>query len=558
VYAFVEGQPWLIAGAVCALYLLFALLTFMPQPHTGGDSAQYVALARSLLERHSYTDTYDPLQLPHTKYPPVFPIVLAAAMIVGLKSWVQLKLVMAVVGAAAVAMTFLWIRGRGRPLLGIAVAMILTFSAGVLDQAHWILSDVPFWLFTMIALWAFDRMDDRASDRTHVDARDEARTRIIFAACAIVATVLAYFTRSAGLPLVIAAVAWLLLRRHWRTLAAFAIAFVPLALLWWLRAQHTGGVEYTQEFWLLDPYTPELGRAGIAQLVARMGENAVKYATIHIPLLLTGRVGAGFTIMACVIVALALYGWALRLRTPGVAELLMPFYIGLLLLWPAVWSGERFILPVFPLLLYYAGDAIARQATRMHAQRYLVPAGGALVVLLLLLDAPVLKAAVAQGRACTSQYSSADPYPCLYPTEREYFDASTWLGEVVPHDAVVISRKPRLFHVISGGLRGAIYPLSTDPQQLFQLADSIHARYVILDRLTRMADAYLVPALLQRPQAFCFMRQFGSSGTTVLGFLPGAAAMPDHPLATGEQPAFPACDASYYANDARDGVTGAR
>src|SRR5689334_11998006 len=75
--AFVHVHGIAILAALILLNLLFALLTFMPQPHTGGDSANYLTLARSLLQRHSYTDLYDPIQPPHTKYPPVFPLMLA-------------------------------------------------------------------------------------------------------------------------------------------------------------------------------------------------------------------------------------------------------------------------------------------------------------------------------------------------------------------------------------------------------------------------------------------------------------------------------------------------
>src|SRR5689334_5346976 len=128
-------------------------------------------------------------------------MILALGMMVGLKTWVQLKLLMACIGTAAVAFTHLWIRRRGRPLLSVAVPLLLIFSAGVLEQSHWLLSDSPFWLFTMIALWAFDRL--RPNDWKRL-------------AIAVVAAVLAYFTRSAGLPLVLAATAWLVWRKRWK------------------------------------------------------------------------------------------------------------------------------------------------------------------------------------------------------------------------------------------------------------------------------------------------------------------------------------------------------
>jgi hypothetical protein len=527
--AYVHQHPWLTLGALVALNLLFALLTFMPQPHTGGDSANYLTLARSLLQQHSYTDLYDPLQPPHTKYPPVFPMMLALGMLFGLKSWVKLKLLTALVGTGAVAVTFLWIRRRGRPGLAVAVSLLLIFSALVLDQSHWLLSDVPFWCFTMIALLAFDRV--RPNDRTRL-------------ALAIAAAVLAYFTRSAGLPLVLASVIWLTWRRRWTQLALFLAVLLPLAVLWWLRAHNTGGVEYTQEFWFIDPYMPALGKIGFVQLLQRIGTNAVKYATIHIPLLMTSHVGTPFAIASIIMIVLAIAGWVMRLRRAMVAEIMMPLYIGLLLVWPAVWSGERFIMPVFPLMLYYAGLAftkIARRATRPHVFAVSAP----VVALLLLLNVPPLTASITRGRMCTRSYMAGETYPCLEGGDRTYFDAAIWSEKALPGDAVVLSRKPRIFYEISHGIRGANYPMSRDPAVFFALADSVHARYVVYDRLTSLADYYLAPVLLQRPQAFCTMQSFGNDGTMMLGIIQGAATMPDQP-ASPESVGFVTCDRSFY------------
>jgi 4-amino-4-deoxy-L-arabinose transferase-like glycosyltransferase len=528
----VHDHPMLVLGALIALNLLFALLTFMPQPHTGGDSANYLTLARSLLQAHTYTDLYDPITPPHTKYPPVFPLMLATGMLLGLKTWVQLKLLMAAVGTAAVAFTFLWIRRRGRPALALGASLLLIFSAGVLEQSHWLLSDVPFWMFTMLALLAFDRL--RADDWSRL-------------ALAVAATVLAYFTRSAGLPLVLAATIWLLWRRRWTQLAVFFAVLLPLAVLWWLRAHHTGGVEYTQEFWYVDPYMPQLGKITFGQLLQRMWENAQKYATIHLPLLLSGQVGSMYTTIGIALTAFALFGWATRLgnglRRVMVAEVMMPLYIGLLFVWPAVWSGERFLVPIMPLLLYYGAVGFTR-ALRIVTKQHVALIGTAVTALLLLFNIPPLTASIAAGRMCTREYRAGDPYPCLQGPEQAYFEAAIWSRSNLPADAVVLSRKPRLFYEISHGLRGSNYPMTRDPREFFALTDSIHARYVVYDRLTSLADYYLAPILLQRPQAFCALRQFGTDGTAVFGIMPGAAAMPDQPAQSTEAP-FQACDRTF-------------
>src|SRR5690606_21659819 len=212
-----------------AIHVLLALLTFAPQPHTGGDNAAYITLARSLIEHGTYSELWDPLAPPHTKYPPAFPSALAGALGAGLEPWVQLKLVVMTLSATAVAFSFLWLRARRRAALALGVGLILAIAPGVMQEGRWILSDVPFWAFTMMALWAFERLGPRDWKRF---------------AIAAAATLIAYFTRSAGLPLVLAALAWLTWRRSWKQLGALAIVIGVPAVLWLLRTRAYGPSGY--------------------------------------------------------------------------------------------------------------------------------------------------------------------------------------------------------------------------------------------------------------------------------------------------------------------------
>jgi hypothetical protein len=94
---------------------------------------------------------------------------------------------------------------------------------------------------------------------------------------AAAATLLAYFTRSAGLPLVVAALGWLAWRRHWRQFGALAALIGVPALLVAARSRAFGDCGYVSEFWLVEPYVPALGRIGAGGLLQRIVENVQKY-----------------------------------------------------------------------------------------------------------------------------------------------------------------------------------------------------------------------------------------------------------------------------------------
>jgi hypothetical protein len=526
---------WVLAGVV-ALHIVLALLALFPAPHTGGDNAGYLTLAKSLLERHEYRDLYLSIEPMHRQYPPGFPLILALASLIGITTWVQLKLMTIAFSALAIAFSYLWIRRRGRPELAAGVALLLAISPGVIELSHWELSDVPFWAMTMVALYAWQRLPDTL------------RGRFILA---VVMTTLAYFTRSAGLPLLVAAFAWLGLHRRWKQLAILAAVIMPLGLLWYLRAKSQSGdglpIDYAAQFWSVDPYKPELGRIGITGLVDRMGVNLGKYVGHHLPILLFGR--AGLLPLSISITLLALYGWGVRirrLRRAGVAEFFVPLYLGLILLWPAVWSGERFLLPALPFILFHAGDALVRLSRRVfRPAARLVPALASLVIVLLAV--PAIAGQVEVGRECTRIYRAGDQYACLPDQYKDYYKIAELAPRLLPEDAAVVSRKPRSFYII-GGVPGTQYPLSADPDVFFREAALARTRYVVYDGLDGLSQTYLMPVLQNRSNAFCIMFSLGPNRASVLGIDLKAAAQPAG--ANAGDASFAECPASYWKSAA--------
>ena len=69
--------PWAALALLLVAEAAVLFLAFSSTPHNGGDNAGYVALAHSLLTRGEYLELWDPAAPPHTKYPPVFPLILA-------------------------------------------------------------------------------------------------------------------------------------------------------------------------------------------------------------------------------------------------------------------------------------------------------------------------------------------------------------------------------------------------------------------------------------------------------------------------------------------------
>ncbi len=512
----------LVLASILLVQSLIVAAVFTPEPHGGGDNAGYVALAHSLVDRGTFQELWDPGEPPHTKYPPVFPLLLAGAILLGAKSWGALKLIPAFSVVLAVAFTFLWGKERRGLALAAGVALLVGMSESVVYYSQWVLSDPTFLALTLAALWAFER-----STGSSESAGGEGGS-LPWLAGGIACTVLAYFTRSAGLPLAVAALAWLALRKRWKAVAAFAVAFGVPAALWWWRGRSLGGSQYVSEFWLLDPYQPQLGTVGPAQLLNRIGQNLGAYLTAIIPGGIIGDHPAALTPAGVGLALLALVGWIRSARKRvGVPELLLPLYLGLILVWPTPWSGDRFSLPLLPLLFFYGGTALLWMlGTVPRAAR------GSLVTLLALLvflaaGLQWVGMAGAAGR-CRGATERGSPMACLSPQRAEYLALAEWSGRNLPADAVVTTRKPRIFYVMSG-VKARSLPLVRGADLfLGQLRDG-GSRYLSLDALDGLSAYYAIPVVTERLHLFCGMVEFGPSqqiGTRLLGLLDPEAALP--------------------------------
>jgi hypothetical protein len=524
----------LLGLAVVVVHLLLAAAAFNRAPHTGGDNATYISLAHSLLETGTYTEVYDPERLPHTKYPPVFPALLALWMAAGATTWTALKTVSVLFGAAAVALAYAWASERRGPLFGAGVAFLFAACSAVLDASHWILSEPPFLAFTLLALWAFERagrgegegegMAGRAAEPSSGEgmAKPATSTPRLFLAIATAGTLLAYFTRSAGLPLLLAGAAWLAWKRGWRALALYALGTgIPIAL-WWLRSRAVDRPSYLGEFWMVNPYDPALGTVDVLGLAGRFWLNLVGYATRHVPGGIVGSTGSWVTALGVMLVALAAVGWYREARARlGVAELLLPLYLGLILVWPEVWSGDRFALPLYPLLFFYAGDALLAGAGSLGRPAALAAAALAVFAL----AAPALASwtrSISVARACGAAARTTGPFGCYGAPVQEFVRIALWSRGALPPGSSVLSRKPTIFYVMSG-LPSRTFPFSLDPEALFAEARATGSRYVVLDQWDAQAMTFVGEAVARRPEAFCAVGGFdpraGGVGTLILGMV---------------------------------------
>ncbi len=503
--------PDVLLLGILATHVVLAFLLFNPQPFTGGDNAHYMILAESIGTGQGYRDLHIVGAPLHAKYPPVYPATLAVVRSLG-GGLLAFKTMSVAFTTASLA--FLFFIGRRR--LGRESALLVTGMAALnpvlLQYSHWVLSEAMFVLFLLVALWAIERRDG--------DWR--------WVGLAMAAAVLSYLTRTAGLTLLLALLVSFGWRRRWMHLGAAGLVTAAAVGAWsrWVATAVASGAQgYGADFLRINPYTSDQGLIGPGGLLVRVLLNAWEYAMTVLPGTLGGDIvgGGAFGVGARGIAALALIAgllvlgsalvaWWRGIRHGRVPELFALFYTGLILVWPPLWTDERLLLPLLPVLLLLSAAGVSRAFVLVHRKA----PGWALPLFascLMLLTVPVSVQRISATGACRGEVWRGDELACYNPVWRNFVESARWVRDRTPADAVVVSRKPRLFYYFARR-RTAPFPLLGKDGEKLAAFESAGADYVVVSATAPGSDVFLVPLILRNPDRFSPLYETGAEPFT--------------------------------------------
>jgi hypothetical protein len=485
----VRRRRWVWGGLLLALAALYgAVPSNELGGNFGGDDVQYLLLSKALAGGLGYVDLYLPEHPPHTKYPPLFPLLLAPFNLLGSHQLLGVHILICILALGVPLALAGWVRRQGySETASVAVFLLSATLPRYYQFLVHVLSEVPFMLFCYFALyWT-------ARSASHPKARDLA--------VILLATLAALFTRSAGMALV-AAIGLELLRRaefrRWRLAGipapiVFGLVTGLAFLAWTLRNRGVGGpsLGYFQEMMLKDVYRPQDGSISLAEFAARVYARSYIYFTV---LAMEVTLGAVYIIKPQIhyyhvplFIPVAV-GFISRLfRAERSLEWFFLFSVLLVLSW---WSYEdRFLIPLLPLASFYlvlglrriAGAAMSRLRFPF-AWAWARGLAGAMVLLILLHQGWVVAETVKNMH--TDRLEPAQPVaithygiwkqPVVNWAKYEWgllgergiqmytriVILSRIAGERVPAGQVILSRKPTLTAWFTG--RPSVCYLFTD------------------------------------------------------------------------------------------------
>ncbi|UCG41912.1 MAG: glycosyltransferase family 39 protein [candidate division WOR-3 bacterium] len=486
-----------------AAFILLALLLFDPKPDTGGDNVVYMILAESLRTGQGYADIFLPGAPAHIQYPFGLPVLLS--LVFGFAGGISVtgaKVLVMLFGVGAMVFCLLLygrVLGRQARWAMAAVVSMPMFATA----AHRVLTEIPFLCVSLGALYFLVRGEQEDSEWSWW-----AGTVL-----AVAGTLL----RTAGIALVVAVVVHLLVKRRFWNFAGLAALFLALFVPWQVRNTMAGaGPSYLDYLLAKDPYVADFGRIDVGDFAVRIGTNLMRFVFEVVPMAFLAVLGKGLIAWAVGLVLLVLLKTGFWGRF-GHWTVLAPYgVLGFLVLlaWPEVWTGERFALPLIPVLAVYVFIGVDKLGRRLRLKRA-VPVAAAAVVALNLVAVGIR---AAEAIPDWTRYARGDRYAGYSPGWRRYMQAAEWLRNSVAKDRVVLARKPE-FVFLESGLRSFCYPFTNDRARVQAAVDS--SDYVVIEDFTwtETAKHFLVPVLHQKPQAYRTVHTTGPPEVFVLEVL---------------------------------------
>ncbi len=324
-------------------------------PHFGHlhDDSIYWVAAKSLAEGRGYRILSLPAEPFQTKYPPLWPLLLAGIWMIDPRFPENLRIGMVlawVMLPALVSLAWRWFRVAGfGPAMRTVLCAALALSPWVVFLSTTLMSELIFSVALLAALLAIR----------------PARKNAWLALAAGILAAAAYLIKTAALPLVVAGPLWLAWRRRYRSAAVFFCAMLPAVACWMLWAgRHMTRARDIVSLYYTNYLGYQIYNIGWRDLPVVMWKNLDGVFSGIAGLLIFDLENSTFgAYLSRALAVGAIVGTVRLARQRGITPYhwFAAMYTAILLIWHFP-PNERFMLPLFPLLLAGMGTELIHLA----------------------------------------------------------------------------------------------------------------------------------------------------------------------------------------------------
>ena len=499
-----------LAAIVCHMGIAWSARS--PGILTGQDDAEYVLLARALMEG-SYRELWRVDAPIHAQYPPGYPALLALWGSLWGTSYDSLVLLSTFASGGTLLLVY---AGLGRlfgPPIAAATVAVLAANPYLVLYGGTIASEGPFTFCTALGLYCLIRAESASSEAL-------GRSSNAWLAAAGTAALLGSMTRAAGVALIAAVWLWMILHRRWRPAAIYAVIAAGVKggwLLWSILAPE----QFTGRSYIAD-IREEVSGGIVSTLLIRIASNAWDYAagslqfvvafpTVPNTLIdnITGLVVVSATLLA---------GFLVFTRRWMGAALYLLGYAAVLLLFR--WTLTRFLVP---LLIVLVPAMLVGGVALVDRVRPAWRNGALLALTLLFIWGGGVRSSAFVAASCPER-GELPPAPCITPAQAGYFDALRFVRTSLPPGATLLTAKSGALFYYTGrtsiSVEGA---RAQHPDDFLEWVRGQGADYILLGSMDGIEKKYFSAQLHANCGRLALVRSFPAR-TLLFDISPSAPA----------------------------------
>ncbi|AUC14147.1 hypothetical protein BTO06_02825 [Tenacibaculum sp. SZ-18] len=498
------------------LSLLFCFSTvynsiFDSKISLGGDNASYYILGNSIADGEGYKNIHNKSKSEHFHFPPGYPTIIAATIKTFSNRISVIKITNGLFFLGSIyVLFFLIISFTNNNFIAWISSLIVLFNYHLLQYSTIMMSEIPFTFFSLLSLFLFIKIDfEKYILRNY--------TFLLFLGC----LVFSFYIRTIGIALLLSFTFVLIIQKKWKYSLVTVLSFTLLYLPWFLRNKSSHN-SYTSQFFLKNPYQPELGTINFYDILERIIINIHRYITKEIPSALTHTKEVLYVdssniqewIIGVTCIAFILLGLCKLTKHRNLVIIYIFSFFGILMLWPYVWYGTRFLLPLVPFLIFLFAYGIFHMIKLIlkkvnSSKRKLIQNLTMCFLLIAWLSFYGYSSIQKLNKKAKSGYAN---------NYTNYFEFAKWIKNNSSQNSVTCSRKGALFYLFSRKhVTG--YLNTTNREKQIEYLKNKNVDYVVLEQLGYSSTSkYLLPAIDRYPQKFKIIKQLSNPNTYLMKF----------------------------------------
>ena len=501
---------------VSLLYLFIYGYIFDEKINLNGDNMGYYAMGKNIASGKGFSYAYD-ISAMRQNEPVGYPILIAAILLIS----DEMNLISLANGVFMLG-TLLLLIGIGWRLAlpkgpWVITLLFIIFNPSIMQYAYIHMSEGLYLFFSLLGVYLFMRL--------RPEKPYERQAVFYFMALALL---IMYFTRTAGITLMLSVVIYLSYQKKYLASLILTGLFIVTIVGWNLNAPASN--RYLQAVTLVNPYDPGQGKLTFKSAVGRFVSNLDRYTGKEIPSVIvpflkieqSKPAKATHYIIGIAVALSTLFGLWFKFPKQPVRLMIFLYLAGsitMLLLWPTQWFGSRFITPLIPLSILFGikglFDSASWFADKMR-RPYIAWTPWALLITLPLFFGTTSGRQLNPNTVFGAHLNAKAKYP---PAYQRFFDLGRWARTNFPPNSVVASRKPTLFYYTYMGYT-CYYPTnSRNTAEFMEGLKASKATHLVMEELGYKTTPYLSFFINNLPQNFQLMHTIPGPDTKIYKIL---------------------------------------